>query len=80
MPRRSVESRSAMQRMIRVVDGLCPGGPNCFRRCLLETALDRGAAEQRIVLGLKAHGGPGSGHAWLADAEEAGRYDAEIVL
>jgi hypothetical protein len=69
--------------MIRLVDRLFPGGANCYRRTLLEIALDAGAAEERLFLGLKEQGGPASGHAWLEswpDAAEASRYDAIVEI
>jgi hypothetical protein len=41
------------------------GGGNCFRRALLEMALDRGAAGDPLLMGFNVHGGRLAGHAWL---------------
>jgi hypothetical protein len=69
--------------MIALVDRVLPGEPNCLRRALLEIALDAGAAEEPLHLGLKVPGGPRSGHAWLAswpDAANASAYDAVLEV
>ena len=74
-------SRARLRRTIRFVDRLFPSGPNCYRRTLTEIALDAGAAAEPLRMGLRADGGPRSGHIWLASAPDgAGRYDAEFVL
>lgn len=44
--------RARLRRAIGWVDAFFPGGPNCFRRTLLELALDAGAARERLVFGL----------------------------
>lgn len=44
--------RARLRRAIGWVDALVPGGENCYRRVLLELALDAGAAEEAVVLGL----------------------------
>src|SRR5262245_48095321 len=75
--------RSALRRVIAAVDARLPGGGNCYRRALLEICVDAGAAEEKLYMGLKAHGGPRSGHAWLAswpDAANAGAYDAVLEM
>lgn len=77
---RSSEQREDLRAAIRLVDRLFPSGPNCFRRVLMEIALDAGAAKEPVHMGLKAHGAPNSGHVWLASAPDgAGGYDAEFV-
>jgi len=68
---RSHIEREELRRVIRWVDARMPGGPNCYRRVLLETALDAGAARERIVFGLRKGCGRASGHAWL-EGEGAG--------
>jgi hypothetical protein len=78
-PPRAPSGRARLQRIIRLVDRCMPGGGNCYRRVLLEIALDRGAAAEPVRFGLREHGGPSSGHVWLADRETGGRYDAEFV-
>jgi hypothetical protein len=79
--RRDSGARSCLKRAVGRVDRLFPGGPNCFRRVLLEIALDAGAAEEEIYLALRSGGGPGTGHACLAsDRTPLERYDAHFVV
>ncbi|MDB4983195.1 MAG: hypothetical protein JWM82_3947 [Myxococcales bacterium] len=78
---RTPEQRGRLQRMIALVDRFMPGGPNCYRRSLLEVALDSVAAREPLRLGLRKQGGPSSGHAWLPHAAgTAESYDAEFVV
>jgi hypothetical protein len=80
-PRRPERRRARLRRLIAAVDRRMPGGANCYRRVLLETSLDRGAAEESVHIGLRAHGGLRSGHAWLGDNRDTpDRYDAEIAV
>lgn len=72
--------RTRLQRAIRFVDYFTPSGPNCYRRALLEMALDAGAAAEPLMMGLRADGGPKSGHAWIGVGSMVGRYDAVISL
>jgi hypothetical protein len=51
-PARGPIGRARLRRAIGWVDALVPGGANCFRRVLLEIALDAGAAGETIVFGL----------------------------
>lgn len=44
--------RARLRRAIGWVDACVPGGPNCYRRILLESALDAGAARETVVFGL----------------------------
>lgn len=44
--------RARLRRAIGWVDAFVPGGANCYRRVLLEIALDAGAARETIVFGL----------------------------
>jgi hypothetical protein len=65
------------------MDRVLPAGPNCYRRALLEMYLDSGASREPLYLGLRAHGGPRSGHAWLAswpDNAGASAYDAILEM
>ena len=81
--RRSPSERGALRRVIGAVDARFPGGANCYRRALLEICVDAGAAEEKLCMGLKSRGGPGSGHAWLAswpDAANAGVYDTVVEI
>ena len=79
-PGRSIEARARLQRSIRWVDALVPGGRDCYRRALLEMTLDAGAAREPLMLGLRADGRPRSGHAWLASAPDGARGDYDCVL
>ena len=78
---RSQPGRAQLRRMIRVVDRCFPSGANCYRRALIEIAMDASAAAEPLRMGLKADGGPNTGHAWLESApEQLDRYDAEFVV
>jgi hypothetical protein len=78
--KRNPIDRARLRRAIGWVDARCLGGPNCYRRALLEVALDRGAAAEPFRMGLKAHGGVGSGHAWLGSSQSTEGYDVELAL
>jgi len=69
---RDEHGRRCLRRAIRWVDACL--GPNCYRRVLLEVALDRGAASEPIRFGLKADGARMAGHAWLG-GDDPGSYD-----
>src|SRR5262249_41379125 len=78
---RAPVARARLRSAIRWVDARFSDGGNCYRRALLEIALDRDAAAEPFRRGLSIGGGARSGHAWLAD--RAGRdesYDAEVTL
>jgi hypothetical protein len=77
---RSGAARARLQRLIGAVDARMPGGGNCVRRVLLEMSLDRGAAGERLLAGLRSGGGPGSGHAWLESHPVRETYDAVIAV
>jgi hypothetical protein len=77
---RSVEGRARLRRVIAMVDARMPGGPNCVRRSLLEIALDRGAAGEKVLAGFVSGGGPRSGHLWLESEQVPRRYDAVVTL
>lgn len=77
---RSPAKREVLRRAIRVVDRFFSSGPNCYRRVLMEIALDAGAASEPLHMGLNADGGVNSGHVWFASAPEGVKtYDAEFV-
>ena len=79
--RRPFPQRHELKKVIARVDALMPGGGNCYRRSLLEIALDSGAAQDRLFMGLSANGGAKSGHAWLGSASDApSHYDAIFSL
>jgi hypothetical protein len=81
---RRPSERTRLKAIIARVDARMPGGGNCYRRALLEIALDRGAAAEPLFLGLNASGEPSSGHAWLGSAPNAGGapkdYDAILAI
>lgn len=59
--------RARLRRAIGWVDALVPGGENCYRRVLVELALDAGAAEEAVVLGLDVGR---TGHIAFEDRED----------
>lgn len=78
---RGPDRRRRLQKVIGRVDRLFPDGGNCLRRALLEISLDAGAAREPLNLGLRAHGGPRSGHAWLGTADAPhDAYDAYFAI
>jgi hypothetical protein len=64
---RPPHARVHLRRAIAWVDHFMPGGGNCYRRVLLEMALDRGAAAEPVCMGFHALGPRLKGHVWLAD-------------
>lgn len=79
-PWRDETGRNRIRRIIARVDRLFPSGPNCYRRALLEIAVDPEAAKEPLHLGLDRGGQPRSGHAWLGDRSDGKRYDAELIV
>ena len=81
---RSRTERRALHRLVSIIDRCWRGGPNCYRRVLLEVAMDGGAAREAVKMGFRSTGGQGSGHAWLGDAVAIdGRnqpYDAIVSI
>jgi hypothetical protein len=78
---RSRDARLRLRQIIRSVDGRLPDGGNCYRRSLVEMALDRDSAAEELHFGLVRGGGPKSGHAWLTSDPADGRvYDAEFTI
>jgi hypothetical protein len=59
--------RARLRRAIGWVDAMIPGGANCYRRILLELALDAGAARETVVFGLDVGS---TGHVAFEDREE----------
>jgi hypothetical protein len=66
-PARGPVGRARLRRAIGWVDAAHPGGPNCYRRVLLELALDAGAARETVVFGLDVGS---TGHVAFEDREE----------
>jgi hypothetical protein len=59
--------RARLRRAIGWVDAMLPGGASCYRRVLLELALDAGAARETVVFGLDVGS---TGHVAFEDREE----------
>ncbi len=79
--KRAEPERRRLQRVIGLVDRVLPGGPNCYRRSLVELALDSGAASEPLWMGLSVKGGPRSGHAWLGEKNpDVHRFDVYVEM
>jgi hypothetical protein len=79
--RRGTIDRARLQRLIRVVDRLFSSGPNCYRRALLEIAMDAGAAKERLEVGLALTHESARGHAWLeSSSDTGGGYQVQLSL
>lgn len=65
--RRSLVGRARLRRAIGWVDAFVPGGESCYRRVLLELALDAGAAREPVVFGLDVGR---TGHVAFKDRED----------
>jgi hypothetical protein len=80
-PARDDRARRCVRRAIHWVDRSLADGGNCYRRALLEAALDRSAAEQPFIMGFSASSQHVAGHAWLHSQDSgAPRYDFVIQL
>jgi hypothetical protein len=78
---RDPAARARLQRAIGWVDQQFPGGANCYRRALLEIALDRGAAAEPLRMGFRVQREGEPGHAWLGNrGGHAEDYDAVVDL
>jgi hypothetical protein len=76
---RTADDRVRLQGIIRLVDRLFPAGPNCYRRALVEMAMDQSAASEPLHLGINARDGIVAGHAWLESSPDKGRgYQVEF--
>lgn len=76
---RSPKQRARLRRMIHLLDRFFPSGPNCYRRALVEMAMDAGAAREPLYLGLNLSPRP-TGHAWLSSDSPASAYEAELRI
>jgi hypothetical protein len=76
-PRRDAAARARLRRIIQRCDRIVPSARGCYRRALVEMALDAGAAEERLLLGLE---GRWKGHAWLERVEPSTRFDAVVTV
>jgi hypothetical protein len=79
-PERSGARRIVLRKTIGWLDRRWPGGDNCYRRALAEIALDRGAAREKLWVGLVKGGGHKSGHAWLESNPPERSYDAQFAM
>jgi hypothetical protein len=78
---RDERGRRCLRRAILWVDGAMGDGGNCYRRSLLEMALDRNAAALPFAMGFSQAGDHLTGHAWLAgEAAPAEPFDFVIQL
>ncbi len=68
--------RARLRRAIGWVDALMPGGPNCYRRTLLELGLDAGAARETLVFGLDVDR---TGHVAFKGREEEAMQRFDVV-
>lgn len=68
--------RARLRRAIGWVDACTPGGANCWRRVLLESALDAGSARRTLVFGLDVGR---TGHVAFA-SEEDRRFDVTFEV
>ena len=68
--------RARLRRAISWVDALGPGGESCYRRVLLELALDAGAARETVVFGLDVGT---TGHVAFEDREER-TFDVSFAI
>lgn len=79
-PARGPKGRGRLRRAIAVVDARISPRSRCYRRALVEMALDRGASSEPLHLGIDLAGGEGSGHAWLASTPPDEGFDVVVVL
>lgn len=68
--------RALLRRAIGWVDALGPGGASCYRRILLESALDAGAARETVVFGLDVGS---TGHVAFLDREDRA-FDVSFAI
>ncbi|MDB4936379.1 MAG: hypothetical protein JWP87_3351 [Labilithrix sp.] len=71
-PRRDPLGRASLRATIASCDRALPRGAGCYRRALLEMALDAGAADEALVLGFRRHG---IGHAWVGTEATEESFD-----
>lgn len=76
----SSRQRRQTKRVVAWLDRRLFAQPNCYRRVLLEIALNRQAAGERVMLGFRGAGGTGSGHAWLESDVPPEPYEAILSI
>lgn len=77
-PRRDPAARARLRRAIGAIDSRVWKKSGCYRRSLVEMALDRGAAAETLHIGLHADGS--EGHAWLDSETRKENFDLEITI
>jgi hypothetical protein len=79
---RGEAERSRLRYAIALAERLRGRKPNCYRRVLMEIAMDAGAAREPVFLALQSGGGAGSGHAYLASHADVtpSSYDAVFAM
>lgn len=77
---RSPTGRIKLRRAIGWTDRTLFGEPNCYRRVLLEIALDSGAAREPVIMGFRVGGGAGTGHIWLKSDPPLVDYDVTVAI
>jgi hypothetical protein len=80
-PQRGARDRARLKQVIRFVDRAFFARPNCYRRALIEMAMDAGAATELLHMGLNSDRALGMGHAWLDSSPDQGEgYQAEFSI
>lgn len=74
--RRDAAARAHLRTAVNWLDAKWPGGGNCYRRVLIELALDAGAARERLVFGLDVGK---TGHVAFEGADDA-TFDVVFTL
>ncbi|MBL8793478.1 MAG: lasso peptide biosynthesis protein [Planctomycetia bacterium] len=77
---RDAAGRQRLRRAVGWVDRHLGSGGNCYRRALLEIALDRGVAAEPVYFGLKLENERLDGHAWLPGQTDGGAFPFTIRL
>jgi hypothetical protein len=75
---RDAAGRQRLRRAVGWVDRHLWPGANCYRRTLLELALDRGVAAEPLYFGLKLENDRLDGHAWLPGQSDEGAFPLTI--
>lgn len=76
MAQRGPVGRARLRRAVGWIDAVLPGTASCYRRILLEVALDAGAARETVVFGLDVGS---TGHVAFEDQEERA-FDVSFAI
>jgi hypothetical protein len=77
---RTDAGRSRLRFAIALAERLRGRKPNCYRRVLMEIALDAGAAREPVFMGIRDGGGAGTGHAYLPSHPDSRDVDYDAVF